>query len=130
MWAQVVNTILGLWLMAAPAVLGHAGQPLGKFDRAIGPAVAAVSFVAVAQISRSVRWLTMPLAAVLLVVPWILDAPTASKVNSVVVAAAMLLLAPLGRPDQRRYGNGWSTLRGDGDLPPWGAPRGEEITRR
>ena len=124
MWAQVINTVLGVWLMVAPAVLGHAGEPLGKFDRGIGPAVAAVSFVAVAQISRSVRWLTVPLAAVLVIAPWFLDAPTASKLNSVAVAVAMLVLAPIGRPDQRRYGNGWSTLWRDGDLPRWGAPRG------
>lgn len=127
MWAQVVNTVLGLWLMAAPAVLGHSGELLGKFDRAIGPTVAAASFVAAAQISRSVRWLTLPAAAVLAVAPWFLDAPAASKINSVAVAVAMLLLAPVGRPDQRRYGNGWSTLLRTEHLPGWEAPSGPQV---
>lgn len=124
MWAQITNAALGVWLMVAPSVLGHADLLLGKFDRAIGPTVASVSFVAAAQISRSIRWLTIPAAAVLVVAPWFLDAPVAAKVNSTAVAVAMILLAPVGRPDQRRYGNGWTTLFRDEDLPDWDAPRG------
>lgn len=127
MWAQIANMVLGVWLMAAPAVIGHAATTLAKVDRAVGPTVAAISFVAVAQITRSVRWLTLPFAAGLVVVPWFLDAPTAAKLNSTVVAVAMLALAPIGRPDQRRYGNGWSTLWRDADLPDWDAPRGDEV---
>jgi hypothetical protein len=127
-WAQIVNTALGVWLMFAPAVLGHSGTTLANLDRAVGPTVAAASFVAVAQITRSVRWLTLPAAAVLAVVPWFLDAPTASRVNSVAIAVVMLVLAPLGRPDQRRYGNGWTSLWRDEDLPGWDARRGDEAT--
>lgn len=128
MKAQIVNTILGIWLMFAPAVLGHSGATLAKFDRAVGPAVAAISFVAVAQISRSVRWLTIPAALVLVIAPWFLEAPTAAKVNSAAVAVVMMVLAPLGKPDQRRYGNGWTTLFRSEDLPDWDAPRGEDAS--
>jgi hypothetical protein len=129
MWAQITNTVLGIWLMFAPAVLGHSGTTLAKFDRGIGPTVAAASFVAVAQISRSVRWLTIPAALVLVVAPWFLDAPTAAKLNSAAIAVVMIVLAPVGRPDQRRYGNGWTSLFRDQDLPDWDAPRGDQATR-
>ena len=128
MWAQILNTVLGVWLMFAPAVLGHADTSLADFDRAVGPAVAAVSFVAVAQITRSVRWLTIPVAAVLVIAPWFLDAPTGAKVNSAVIGAIMIILAPIGRPDQRRYGNGWTTLWRDEDLPGWDEPRGSDAS--
>lgn len=128
MWAQIVNVVLGVWLMFAPAVLGHADVLLGKIDRAAGPWVAAVSFVAAAQISRSARWLSMPAALVLVTAPWFAQAPGASKANSIVVGLVMLALIPVGRPDQRRYGNGWTTLWRAEELPDWDAPRGEDAS--
>ena len=128
MWAQIVNTVLGVWLMFAPAVFGHVGTTLAGFERTVGPVVAAASFVAIAQISRSVRWLVIPVALVLVVAPWFLDASTAEKIHAVLVAVVMTVLAPVGRPDQRRYGNGWTTLFRDEDLPGWDAPRGPQAT--
>lgn len=128
MWAQITNIVLGVWLMFAPAVLGHSDTLLAKFDRSAGPWVASVSLVAVAQISRSTRWLSLPAAVVLIVAPWFIDAPTASKINSAVVGVAMCALAPIGSPDQRRYGNGWTTLWRDEELVGWDADRGTETT--
>lgn len=125
MWAQIGNVVLGVWMMFAPSVLGHTGSLLEKFDRGAGPWVASVSFVAAAQITRSARWLSIPAALVLVIAPWFLDAPGIAKANSVTVGLVMLALAPIGRPDQRQYGNGWTTLWRDDDLPGWDAPRGE-----
>ena len=128
MWAQITNAVLGVWLMFAPAVLGHSGEALAKFDRGAGPWVASVSFVAAAQISRSARWLSLPAAVVLVVAPWFVEGPVMSKANSIVVGLVMLALIPVGRPDQRRYGDGWTTLWRDDELPDWDAPRGETAT--
>lgn len=126
MWGQIICAILGIWLMVAPAVLSHAGSALGSLDRVIGPVIAAVSFVAAAQITRSVRWLNIPAAAVLLVAVWFLDAPTVSKLSSAATALVVLALTPWGSPDQTRYGNGWTTLWRTEDLPNWDAPRASE----
>lgn len=128
MWAQITNTVLGVWLMFAPAVLGHGDSLLAKFDRTAGPWVASVSLVAISQISRSARWLSLPASLFLIVAPWFVDAPTASKINSAVIGVVMTLLVPVGSPDQRRYGNGWTTLWRDDELPGWDAPRGAQAT--
>lgn len=125
MSTQILSALIGVWLMFAPAVLSHSGTTLASFDRGIGPAMAAVSFVAAAQITRSVRWLNLPLAAALAIAPWFLDASTASKASSVLSAVAVLALTPWGRPDQREYGNGWTTVWRDDELPGFDAPRGE-----
>lgn len=122
---QTLSALIGVWLMFAPAVLSHSGTALASFDRGIGPAIAAVSFVAAAQITRSVRWLNLPLAAVLAVAPWFLDASTASKASSIVSAVVVLALTPWGRPDQREYGNGWTSVWRDDELPGFNARRGE-----
>lgn len=126
MWWQIISAALGVWLMFAPAALGHVGTTLADFDRTVGPLVASVSFVAAAQIARSVRWLNVPSAAVLVVAPWLLDAPTVSQLNSSLVALVILGLTPLGSPDQTRYGNGWTTIWRTEDLPEWDAPRADE----
>lgn len=128
MVTQALSTVLGIWLMFAPAVLGHAGQTLGKLDRGLGPFIASVSFLAVTQICRSLRWVNLLPAAVLLVAPWFLDGPMASKVNTAVVGLVVLLLTPWGHPDQSRYGNGWMTLGPLPRLPGWNAGRGEGAT--
>lgn len=126
MWFQIVSGVLGLWLMVAPAALGHVDTTLADFDRTVGPLVASVSFVAAAQICRSLRWLNLAFAAVLVVAPWFLDAPLVSQVNSTVVALVVLALTPWGSPDQTRYGNGWTTVWRTEDLPDWDAPRASE----
>lgn len=126
MWWQIVSAILGVWLMFAPAVLGHTSTTLADFDRTIGPLIASVSFVAAAQICRSVRWLNLAWTAVLVIAPWFLDAPMGSKLNSTVVALIVLAITPFGAPDQTRYGNGWTTLWRTEDLPEWDAPRADE----
>lgn len=126
MWWQICSALLGVWLMFAPAVLGHTDTTLADIDRTVGPLIAAVSMVAAAQIARSVRWLNLPFAAVLVVVPWLVDAPLVSQVNSTVVALIVLALTPLGSPDQARYGNGWTTLWRTEDLPEWDTPRGDQ----
>lgn len=126
MWYQIISAVLGVWLMFAPAVLGHVDTTLSDFDRTVGPLVASVSFIAAAQIARSLRWLNLLWAAVLLVAPWFLDAPLLSQVNSSLVALIVLALTPLGSPDQTRYGNGWTTLWRTEDLPEWDAPRADE----
>ncbi len=123
---QILSAALGVWLMAAPAVLGHAGTTLGDLDRIVGPAVAAVSFVAAAQITRSIRWLNVPAAGVLVIAAWFVDAPLASVLNSAGTALLVLALTPWGSPDQTRYGNGWTTLWRTEDLPDWDAPRAGE----
>jgi hypothetical protein len=125
-WYQIISAVLGVWLMFAPAVLGHVDTTLSDFDRTVGPLVASVSFIAAAQIARSLRWLNLLWAAVLLVAPWFLDAPLLSQVNSSLVALIVLALTPLGSPDQTRYGNGWTTLWRTEDLPEWDAPRADE----
>ncbi|SFQ71377.1 SPW repeat-containing protein [Amycolatopsis arida] len=99
----------GVWLMAAPAVLGY-GDPAATSDRIAGPALAAIGFLAGFQITRGLRWLNLGTGAWLVVAPWLLGFPAAATVNSVVIGVAALVLAPWGKPDQRRYGGGWVAL--------------------
>ena len=116
MKAQMSLVVAGLWLMAAPAVLGYGGDAATS-DRIAGPILAALSFLAVFSITRGLRWASLPIGAWLVVGPWLLDFPTDATVSSMVCGVATLALAPRGSPDQGKYGGGWLTLRDTRRLP-------------
>lgn len=114
-YAFVLLTAVGLWLMAAPAVLGYGGAPENS-DRIAGPLLAAFSFLAIFQISRGVRWLNLPIGAWLVAAPFVLGAPADAFASSLVSGLLVLTLSPFGRPDQSRYGGGWRALRHTSEL--------------
>lgn len=108
MRAQVACCVLGLWLMASPAVLDY-GRPAATSAWIAGPIVASVAFLAAFRITRGLRWLNVPAGAWLLAAP-VLGGGWVAGVGSVLVGAALLALAPLGRPRDDRYAGGWRSL--------------------
>jgi hypothetical protein len=106
MWSQLVATALGLWLMAAPAVLGY-GDPARMNDRIVGPIIASFAFIAVWEVTRSLRWVNVLSGLWLIVAPWILDFGTAATVNSIVVALGVLIAASTGGSVSQSFGGGW-----------------------
>ncbi len=110
MWAQVINAMLGLWLMAAPAVLGY-GAPAAYGDRVVGPVVAAFGIIAIWEATRAVgRW-NLPLGLWLLLAPWVLGyAPAAAILNSMIVGVLVSGLALVRGRVEGSFGGGWAAL--------------------
>ena len=110
MWAQIINAALGIWLMAAPAVLAY-GDPAATTDRIFGPVIATFAVIAWWEATRPTRTWNMPLAAWLLLAPWVLgyDA-VAATVNSLLVGVLVLGLSFVQGTIEERYGGGWSAL--------------------
>jgi hypothetical protein len=109
MFAQIVLVATGIWLMAAPAVLGYA-EPAATSDRIAGPVMAAIAFLAAFAITRGLRWLNLAVGGWLVIAPWLLDSPTAALVSSSLCGVAALVLAPVGHLEQDQYGGGWLAL--------------------
>ena len=110
MWAQVINAALGLWLMAAPAVLGYGGAAETN-DRIVGPIIAMFAIIAWWEATRPVARWTVPLGAWLCLAPWVLGyAATAPKVQSLVVGLCVIGLALVRGTIKHRYGGGWAAL--------------------
>ena len=119
MWAQVVNALLGVWLLAAPAVLGY-GDPARTNDRIVGPLAASLAAIAVWEVTRPLRWANLAFGLWLLAAPWLLNYETTATVNSTltgVLFAALSLVRGTYRPE--RFGGGWAALwtrgRGSGE---------------
>ena len=125
MFAQIVLTVVGLWLMFAPSVLGYQGTAADS-DRFAGPLLAAFAFLAIFRITRGVRWVNLPIGAWLVVAPLLLRFPTDATVNSLVCGVLVLALAAVGGVDQSRYGGGWITLWRPDRLPAASDGRGPE----
>lgn len=113
MWAQIINAALGIWLMAAPAVLGYGGAAATN-DRIVGPVVATFAVVAWWGATRgTARWNT-PLGAWLLLAPWVLGyGPTDAIVNSMVAGGLILGFSFVTGTVDKRYGGGWAALLRD-----------------
>ena len=118
MVAQLVNTMLGIWLMAAPAVLGYAG-PADTNDRIIGPLIATFALVAAWGVLRPLRWVNLPLGLWLVAARLILGFELTPAINSVATGAAVIALSCIRGRINHPYGGGWSSLwRGDPDVCP------------
>ena len=108
-WAQVLSAVLGLWLMAAPDLLGY-GTSASTVHHAIGPMVAAFSIVALWEHMRSLRWMNLPLGGVLAVISIVVGGATVALANGVVVGLALVGLGFIRGRVTGRYGGSWSSL--------------------
>lgn len=114
----------GLWLMAAPDVLGYGGAA-AVGDRVVGPLIATFAGVAVTESTRPVRWWNLGPAAWLLLAPLVLGYGPAAAINSAACGLAVAALACVRGRIRRRFDGGWSAVFSAGGSPSSGtsAPR-------
>lgn len=110
MWAQMICTAIGVWVYAAPSVLGYAGGAAAASDRIAGSLVITFSFIAIWEHMRGLRLANRPLGVWLIVAPWLLGAPTAGIVSSAAAGVLVIALSFVEGDIRRPYGGGWSAL--------------------
>lgn len=109
MLPQAINVALGLWLTAAPAVLGF-GPPAAHSHHIAGPLAASWACIALWEATRSVRHVNVPLGLWLVAAPGLLDHSLAGAINSVVCGIAIAGCSLLGGTVRQRFGGGWAAL--------------------
>ena len=114
MWARILNALLGVWLMAAPAVLGY-GAPAAINDRIVGPLVVSFAISSIADVTRPVRRVNILLGAWLLVAPWALGYDGWTVFNSYAVGLLVIGLSLVRGKISSRMGGGWRSLWKDPD---------------
>lgn len=108
-WAQILTMLLGLWLMAAPAVLGYSGQSADA-HRILGPITAAFGLMAIWGHMRPLRWTNLFFGALLVLVPFVVGFGTVAAANSVLIGIVIAVLAFVRGTVEEAYGGGWSSL--------------------
>lgn len=109
MWARLINAGLGVWLMAAPGVLGY-GPPLSINDHLVGPLIVASATVAVWAVLRPLRRVNLVLGLWLLVAPWALSAGWPAVLNTPAVGAIVAGLSLVRGRVTTPFAGGWSVL--------------------
>ncbi|MBU1822206.1 MAG: SPW repeat protein [Bacteroidetes bacterium] len=110
MWAQLVNTALGLWLMVAPAVLSY--NKIGADNCHItGPLVVSFAFVACWEATRSLRRVNFLAGLWLLAAPWVLGYnETLPIVNDMLVGALVFGFSFVEGKIEGSFGGGWKAI--------------------
>ena len=101
-WNLPLCAALGVWLLAAPAVLGTTGAAAAS-DYLAGALVVTWAVIAFGEIARPVRLLNVLMGLGLLAAPWLLDGGTpTSRWNDMLVGAVLIgLSVPRGRIEGR-----------------------------
>jgi hypothetical protein len=110
MWAQIINALLGIWLMASPAILGYSGT--GRInDLIVGPVAATSAIIAFWEVTRAVGKANVALGIWLIIASWVLGYESAIPViNEFVVGVAMVVFAMTRGKARAKFGGGWRSL--------------------
>ena len=110
MKAQIVNTLLGLWLMAAPALLDYS-KIAADNGHIVGPIVATFSIIAYWEVTRGMRRWNYPFAIWLLAAPWILGYENfVAMVSDMLCGIGILVFASRRGKVASAFGGGWHSL--------------------
>jgi hypothetical protein len=109
MLPRIINLILGVWLMAAPAVLDYAGAARTN-DRIVGPLAASCAMIAAWEITRALRAVNAILGIWLFVAPWVLSFRGVEIFNSTVAGLLLVFCAFTPGQVQHFFGGGWASL--------------------
>jgi hypothetical protein len=92
-WNLAVSAVLGIWLMAAPAVFGTQGAATAS-DQLVGALVVTFAVIAIGEVARAARFVNVLLGVWLVAAPWLLAGGTpAARWNDLAVGVALVLLS-------------------------------------
>lgn len=121
MVARLASAALGVWLMAAPAVLGY-GDPARTADRIAGPVVFALGFVGAWPVMRSLRRAELVAGVWLVLAPWVLGYNAVPFINGSIAGLLLAALSFAGGETGRSFGGGWSAVSGRRERRPGEGP--------
>ena len=116
MWPRLANVVLGLWLMFAPAVLGHSttSDVASASDRIIGPLVVSAAIAAIWPEIRPLRWVNVVLGALAVLAPIAVGPftgwPLPAAINSVITGLAVVGFGLTRGEVDSRFGGGWRSV--------------------
>jgi hypothetical protein len=101
--------LVGLWLMAAPAILDY-GDPAATVDRILGPVFASVAVVAMSEVVRGLRWVESLAGVALVAASWLLGYPTSPLVNGLLAGGVLVAFGAFGGRVSQRFGGRWRAI--------------------
>jgi|SRR5687768_4397768 len=110
MVAKILSVIAGLWLMAAPYVLGIA-EIAANNDHIIGPVIASFAIISLSPCTSVVLKFNLPLGVWLLLAPWILGYENNSAIiNDMLTGFFVIIFSLIKIKIKKRFGGGWEAI--------------------
>lgn len=110
MWAQVINALLGIWLMASPGIFGFEGT-IADNDHIVGPVIASFAIISWWETTRTVRLYNLVPAVWLIIAPWVLGYEnTTAVINDMAVGVLVISLAMVKGKIEGTFGGGWKAI--------------------
>ena len=110
MWAQIITTLVGIWLMAAPGILSFGGKAADN-DHIIGPVIATFAITAMWECTNLVRKFNKPIGIWLIAAPIILGYDSYVLIlNDGLAGFVVLFLSFIKMKKEKSYGGGWKVL--------------------
>ncbi|GBE18668.1 UDP-glucose 4-epimerase [archaeon BMS3Abin16] len=108
-WNLLVSAVLGVWLMAAPAVFKSMGWAAHS-NHLLGALVVTVSIIAFAEVVRPLRFINIGLAIGIILAPWLAGGGTLpSSLNALFVGLLIIVLSIPPGKIKNTYGS-WNSL--------------------
>lgn len=104
-WTLLLSALLGIWLMAAPAVFQTEGTAADS-NHLVGALVITLAVIAMAEVTRAARWINILAGVWIVAMPWLLSgASSAATWKNVIVGVLLIVLSLPRGPVYERYGN-------------------------
>ena len=111
-WQDLVNLILGVWMLVSPWILGFQSESGTAANAVIlGVLIAAVALIASVRAMAWQEWTNLVLGVWLIISPWVLrfSHTTAAMWDAVIVGILVALLALWAAGTDKDIGGWWST---------------------
>lgn len=109
MTALIVTLLLGLGLYAAPDLIGYDGAARVN-HLIVGPIVASLSLIALADVARGLRWINLLLGAWLVLSAIVFPHEQVALFMGVASGMAIAALAIVRGPLNQVLGGGWAAV--------------------
>jgi uncharacterized membrane protein len=108
-WTLLISAALGVWLMAAPVLLGVTGTAADS-NHLAGALVVTWAVIAFGQVARAARLLNIPLGVWIAISPWVLSGATGTSRWVDVFAGLLLVALSIRRGHIEERFAGWNRL--------------------
>jgi hypothetical protein len=107
--AIIINILLGLWVMASPAVLALTGSA-AESNYIAGPLIVTFGVIALWDINRSVRYTNVPIGLWVVVSAFVLPFQSAALWSNIIVGILVTVLSFVPAASKKQFGGGWKSL--------------------
>ncbi len=105
---RIVANAAGVWLLAAPSVLGYGGTA-SDAHRVVGSVGAAAATISLSEVTRSIRWIAVVAGILAIATAWV-GTESQALVSAAIAGGLMVVGDLIGSEPRERLGGGWRAV--------------------